>query len=319
MALPFLQQIFRRFFMTRTTILLTAIALLVLLYAMPVAAQSGQSDPWTFTIDGGGVHQSEADLKDDTGGFSVDRWYLGAGFNYSWDDRTSFGVSFGGGRSIYEFDELTGFGGGEPWDTIEDSRVSFTGRFGFGETGTVIIIPTLRLNGEKGASNSDSQTWGLFGAVTWQLNEDLTIGPGIGLFSRLEDGTRAFPVLAIDWNITDHWSLSTGRGLASSQGPGLTLDYKLNEDWSLGFSGRYEDIEFRLDDEGPAAGGVGRDQSIPLVFRADLKPNEKIRLAVFAGIEFAGKLKLKNALDVVVEESKYDPAPIFGGTFEFRF
>ena len=305
--------------MSRSTTALTTITLFALLCAMPVAAQSQQSGPWTFTVDGGGVHQSEAGLKDETGGFSVDRWYLGAGFNHSWDARTSIGASIGGGRSIYDFDELTEFGGGEPWGTIEDSRISLTGRFGFGETGTVIIIPTLRLNGEKGASNSDSRTWGLFGAVAWRLNENLTIGPGIGIFSRLEDGAKFFPVLAIDWDITDRWSLSTGRGLASSQGPGLTLGYKLNEDWSVGLSGRYEDIEFRLDDKGPAAGGVGRDQSIPLVFRADLKPNKMIRLAVFAGIEFAGKLKLKNALDIVVEESEYDPAAIFGGTFEFRF
>jgi len=113
--------------------------------------------------------------------------------------------------------------------------------------------------------------------------------------------------------------LSTGRGLASSQGPGLTLSYKLNEDWSLGVAGRYEDLEFRLDDKGVAAGGVGRDQSFPLVFTAELTPNKKINLSVFAGLEFGGKLKLRNALDILVEESKYDPAPIVGGTFEFRF
>jgi len=305
--------------MNRNSTILTIITLFGLTCAIPVAARAQQAGPWSFNVDGGGVHQSEADLKDSTGGFSVDRWYLGAGVNYSWDARTSFGVSIGGGRSIYEFNDLTGFGGGEPWGTIEDARVSLTGRFGFGDTGSVIIIPTLRLNGEKGANNSDSRTYGLFGAVAWRLNENLTIGPGIGIFTRLEDGTRFFPVLAIDWNISDRWNLSTGRGLASSQGPGLTLSYKLNEDWSLGLSGRYEDIEFRLDDEGPAAGGVGRDQSIPLVFRADLKPNKMISLSFFAGIEFAGKLKLKNTLDVVVEESEYDPSAIFGGTFEFRF
>ena len=305
--------------MIRSNTILTFFAIFCLICTMPVAAQAQQAGPWSFHVDGGGVHQSEADLKDSTGGFSVDRWYLGAGINYSRDARTSFGASIGGGRSIYEFNDLTGFGGGEPWGTIEDARVSLTGRFGFGDTGSVIIIPTLRVNGEKGASNSDSRTFGLFGAVAWRLNENLTIGPGIGIFTRLEDGTRFFPVLAIDWNISDRWNLSTGRGLASSQGPGLTLSYKLNEDWSLGLSGRYEDVEFRLDDDGPAAGGVGRDQSIPLVFRADLKPNKMIKLAVFAGIEFAGKLKLKDTSDIVVEESEYDPAAIFGGTFELRF
>ena len=299
--------------------LLILISLIGFLYVMPVAAQSAQRGPWSFTIDGGGAHQSEVDLKDDTGGFSADRWFLGAAINYSWDVRTSVGAAIGGGRTVYEFNDLTGFGGGEPWGTIEDSRLSLSGRFGFGQTGSVFIIPTVRFNGEKGASNSDSRTFGLFAAAAWRLNENLTIGPGFGVFQRLEDGTRFFPVLAIDWNITDRWNLSTGRGLASSQGPGLTLGYKLNEDWSFGLTGRYEDSEFRLDDKGPAAGGIGRDQSLPLVFSANLRPNKMISLSVFAGIEFGGKLKLKNALDVIVAESKYDPAPIFGGTFELSF
>jgi hypothetical protein len=305
--------------MNRTSIFLIAVFIFGVFISLPVIAQSQQRGPWSFTLDGGGAHQSEVDLKDDTGGFAVDRWFLGAGLNYSWDRRTSIGASIGGGRSTYEFNNETGFGGGEPWDTIEDARLSLTGRFGFGGTGTVMIIPTVRINGEKGASNSDSRTYGLFGAIAWRVNEDLTIGPGVGIFSRLEDGTKFFPILAIDWNISERWNLSTGRGLASSQGPGLTLNYKLNEDWSLGLSGRYEDLEFRLDDDGPEAGGVGRDQSFPMVLRAELKPNRKIRLAVFAGIEFAGELKLKNADDIVVEQSEYDPAALFGGTFEFRF
>jgi len=111
----------------------------------------------------------------------------------------------------------------------------------------------------------------------------------------------------------------TGRGLAASQGPGLMLSYKLNEDWSLGLAGRYEDIEFRLDNEGPAAGGVGRDQSMPVVFMATLEPSKKFSLSVFTGIELNGTLKLKDALGDVVEESSYDPAALFGATFEIRF
>jgi hypothetical protein len=50
-----------------------------------------------------------------------------------------------------------------------------------------------------------------------------------------------------------------------------------------------------------------------------MKPDSNMNFSVFAGLEFGGKLKLRNTLDILVEESKYDPAPVFGGTFEFRF
>jgi hypothetical protein len=298
---------------------LALIAVFCINYIPNALAQAPQSGPWNFRLDGGAVHQAEADLKDSVGGFAIDRWFISAGLDYAWDFRNSIGFSLGGGRSSYEFDNLTEFGEGSPWNEVEDTRAAVTGRFEFSDTGTAIVIPTVRFNREKGASSSDSRSFGLFAAAAWRVNEDLTVGPGIGVFSKLEDGVRAFPILVIDWNISERWNLSTGRGLASSQGPGLTLSYALNPNWSFGLSGRYENIEFRLNEEGPAPGGIGRDQSLPLVFTAALQPNRKIRLAVFAGIELGGKLKLKNAMDEIVEESKYDPAPLFGATFAFRF
>jgi len=300
-------------------VILTVITLLAFFYTSSVESQQSQRSPWAFTVDGGGAHQSEVDLKSGSGSFSVDRWFLGAGLNHSWSARASVGVSIGGGKSIYEFDEQSNFGAGKPWGTIDDSRLSVSARFGVGEKGMALVIPTVRFNGEKGASNGDSRTFGLFGAVFWRINENLSIGPGFGTFSRLEGSARFFPILAIDWNITERWNLSTGGGLASSQGPGLTLSYAINEDWSVGVAGRYEDLEFRLDDDGVAAGGIGRDQSVPLILTAELKPSQKIKLSLFAGVEFGGELELRNSADILVEEIQYDPAPLFGATFEFRF
>lgn len=304
--------------MSLTKTILNTIVFFTLSFSMTAVAQTQQTGPVIFKVDGGAVHQSEADLTDSSGGFAVDRWFISAGMDYVWDQRTSLGFSIGGGKAIYEFNSESGFGGGAVWNKIDDMRVSATARFGFGNTGTMIIIPTVRWNGEKGSSASDS-TYGLYAATAWQLNESLNIGPGIGVFSRLEGGTRFFPILAIDWTINDRWYLSTARGLAASQGPGLTLGYKLNDDWSFGISGRYEDIEFRLDDEGATAGGVGRDQSLPLVALATLTPNSTFKVSVIAGIELGGKLKLKDATGEVVEESSYDPAMIVGATFEIRF
>ncbi len=302
--------------MTRTLRIPASITLFGILCCITFSAQAGT---YIFKADGGGVHQSESDLSDSGGSFAVDRWFVSASVDYAWDARTSLGFSVGGGNSDYEFGDLAGLGGGEPWNEIKDARVSVTWRFGFGETGSFIVIPSARFNGESGANSGDSSTYGLYAAAAWRINENLTIGPGLGVFSRLDDSSRIFPILAIDWSITDRWNLSTGRGLAASQGPGLMLSYQLSEDWSLGLGGRYEDIEFRLDEEGPAAGGVGRDQSMPLVFMATLKPSKKFSLSVFTGIELNGTLKIKDAQGVVVDESSYDPAPLFGATFEARF
>jgi len=299
--------------------LLTASAVLSLFCAPAVVAQAPPNDPVSFNFDGGVAVQSNADLKDSEGGFSVNRWFVSMGVNYAWNYRNSVGLSVGGGSSKYDFDDLTVIGDGLPWEEIEDTRISLIGRFGFGEKGSFIIIPSARYNGEKDSNTSDGRTWGLFAGAAWRINEGLTIGPGIGVFSRIESGTRVFPILIIDWDISERWNLSTGRGLAASQGPGLTLTYSLSQKWDLGIAARYENVEFRLDENGPTPGGVGRDQSMPLVATVNWSPNKVVGLSLFAGMEFSGKLKLKNAMDELVAESKYDPAPMFGGTFQLRF
>ncbi len=299
--------------------IIAALTLTTLLFAIPASAQQQNAGPWFFSIDGIGAHQSEADLKDSSGGFARDAWIVRAGLDYAWSRRGSVGLSVGGGAYIYDFNDESGFGGGEPWHKVNDARVTLSGRFGIGKTGQLFIVPTVRFNGESGASASDSRTFGVYAAAAWRLRENLTIGPGIGVFSRLENGTQVFPILAIDWDISDRWNLSTGRGLASSQGPGLTLSYTLNDDWSFGLTGRYENVEFRLDDKGPAPGGVGRDQSMPLVFSARLTPNKKLNLTVLAGLAVNGELKLKNSNGDTLEETNYDPALLFGAAFEYRF
>lgn len=92
------------------------------------------------------------------------------------------------------------------------------------------------------------RTEGGLAGSSWGLSESLSIGPGLGWFSEIDGGSSAFPILLIDWKITDKWRLNTGRGLAASQGPGLTLNYQLAERWPLGLTGRYEKTRFALGD-----------------------------------------------------------------------
>lgn len=301
-----------------TRILAATLFTSVLLCHSPSSQAQSQS-PWIFTADALGVHQNDTDMTDTGGSFNVDRWFVSGGVTFAWNARDMVGVSIGGGKSIYDFDGQGGFAGGDPWNNVSDTRLTFIGRMGFGDTGVLTLVPTIRVNGESGASTGDSTTYGLFAAASWRLSESLTIGPGIGVFTRLEDGVRVFPVLAVDWDISDRWNLATGSGVASSQGPGLTLRYKLNDDWSFGLTGRYEDLEFRLDDKGVAPNGIGRDQSFPMVVSVQLKPNNTFQMSLFAGAQMMGQLRLEDSKGKKLQETDYDAALIVGASIEARF
>jgi len=290
--------------------------MLALAFSGPLMAQPQPG--WSFSVDGALAHQSEADLDDGDGAFSLDRWYAGASLDYLFTPRTALGLNFGGGRSDYDFGGSTALGA-DPWGAIEDWRVSLVSRFAINDTLSGLVIPSYRVNRESGASTSDADTWGLLAGVSWRIRDGLTLGPGIGVFDRIEESTAVFPILVIDWDITERWNLSTGRGLAASQGPGLTLTYTLTDDWSLGFAGRYEQIDFRLDEDGPVPGGIGRDEVFPLVATATWSPNPGTRLGLFLGGEFGGELELADARGNALARSEYDTALIAGGSFEFRF
>ncbi len=301
----------------KTTTCLAIIVAMSLLVPRASPAQPA-TEGWFWTLDGLYAAQGDADIGEGDGEFSLQRVYLAASLDYLWNPRTALGVSVGGGLSRYDFSGNSGLPG-EPWEDIEDWRVSLVSRFPINDRVSGLIIPSYRVNRESGASTSGADTWGLLAGVSWRLRPGLTLGPGIGVFERLEESTAVFPILVIDWDITERWNLSTGRGLAASQGPGLTLGYTLNQDWTLSLVGRDEPIDFRRDDEGPAPGGIGRDEVFPLVLGAEWAPNPGTRLSFFLGGEFGGELELANPSGEVIARSDYDTALIGGASFSLRF
>ena len=283
-----------------------------------VRAQQAQRGPFVFSLAGAGAYQFDTGL-DQQGSFAVSRWFLQPAVGYAWDRRNSVSVSFGAGENRYEFSGSTDIGGGKPWRNIRDVRASVPIRFAPAEKIDVIVIPSVRTNAESGASLNDGRTEGVIAGGTWRFGPDLSIGPGIGWFTRLGDGYTAFPILALDWNITDTLSLSTGRGLAASQGPGLTLTWKASEQVDLGLAGRYETVRFRLDDSGPSPGGIGEDRSFPVIASVAYRPWPAASLTAFAGAEFLGRLRLEDPDGDRIDETDYDPAPLVGIAFRARF
>ena len=151
----------------RQSLINLSAATLFMIVPASLMAQAPPPDPWSFSVQGGLAVQPEADFKDTDGAFSVDRIFVSASLDYQWNFRNSMGVSIGGGNSDYDFANLGGPEDDAPWGKIENRRLSLSGRFGFGEKGSIFVIPTLRFNGESGASSSDSRSWGMLGGAAW--------------------------------------------------------------------------------------------------------------------------------------------------------
>jgi hypothetical protein len=278
-----------------------------------------QPDHVIWGVDVGVSHQFSTDFSDADGAFSVNRYFIQPSVGYAWDKRNRVSLSFGFGEFDYDFSSAATVDGLEPWGRIRDYHLSLPFRFSPTERTDVYIRPTLRSYAEKGASTKDGRTEGLTAGISWIVSESLTIGPGIGWYTKLGGGSRAFPILIINWAITDRLSLTTGQGLAASQGPGLTLNYRLSDQWRLGLVGRIERIRYALNNEGIATGEYGRDKSLPLLFNINFAPSPAMSIGAFFGFEFDGQLSLEDEDRHALAREDYDIAPLIGLTFRSQF
>ncbi len=181
------------------------------------------------------------------------------------------------------------------------------------------MIPSLRFTAESGADLEDAGSGGGFAGFAYRFSDRLTIGPGIGVVTQLEDDATVFPVVIINWKITDRLNLSTGRGLGATLGPGLTLSWKATHKWNFSLGGRFERLRFRLDENGIAPKGIGDDRSFPLFGGVVYSFSRQARASLVGGVKLGGELRLEDEKGRRITKEDYDPAGFVGFTFSLRF
>ena len=272
---------------------------------------------WSTYIQGGTLHQFDADM-DDGSQFSVNRYFVQAGLTYAMDPQKSVSLALGYGLDDYDFSGNSNFAEPDPWGNVHSMRLSLPVRWGLDREWTLFFVPTVRVASESGASLSDSLFGGGFAGFTYRISDRLTIGPGIGVLRQIEDSS-VFPVLLIQWKITDELTLQTGRGLGATQGPGLTLSWAPVRNWSFGISGRYEKLRFRLDNDGPAPQGIGDDRAFPLLGGITYNFSMDAQVSLVGGVDLGGELRLEDENGNLITEESHDPVPVLGVSFRFRF
>ena len=274
---------------------------------------------WSTSIRGGTLYQFDTEL-DNGGRYSHARYNIQGSRSYSWDSRNSASIALSYSYDDYNFSggNSGSLAGSSPWNNIHSFSLSTPLRKGINDSWSAFLIPYLRFTGETGAEFDETITSGIFAAAAYRFSEKLTIGPGIGVASQLEESASIFPVLIIKWNITDKLSFDTGRALAATQGPGLTLSYKPNQKWKYAVGGRYEKLRFRLDKSGYVSGGIGEDSSFPLFGSCTYNVNSKTKVSMVAGLELGGGLKVENSKGDKIFDDSSEPGILAGLTFNIR-
>ena len=290
-------------------------AILLLAWGTAAAEYGAAGSGWAWKLQAGALYQADTAL--DTGGeFGLERIYLSGSASRMVQGRWRLSMALSYGYEGYDFSGGSGFGGLDPWDKVQEFRASLPLQYIGGEKWRFFAVPSLRLHAETGASTGDGVNGGLLAGAAYRVSDRLTIGPGFGAFSEIEGDPSLFPILLVDWRISDTLSLETGRGFAASRGPGLQLRWRHSPDWQFSLGARYEKTRFRLDDEGPAPGGVGETRSLPLFATARRRLTDDVALTLVGGAGLDERLRLEDAQGRRVAESDASTAPFVGATLE---
>lgn len=273
---------------------------------------------WSHFVQAGYVWQDDTDT-DNGGHFSTNRVLLVTGIAYSPDSEKNFSLSLGYGGYDYKFSGDSGMAGLNPWRNIHSIRLGSSMRWRLAPQWTAFVVPSINMIAEDGADTGDALTGGLMAGFSYRFSDRLTIGPGIGIYNQLEDNAKVLPIPLIRWKITNRLSFDTGGGLGATLGPGLGFNYRLSEKWNLGVNGRFEQLRFRLDNEGKTPNGIGEDSTMSFIGSVTCRFNPMSRISLIVGADLDGTLSLEDEDGTVVSEEDYDTAPFAGLSFSIRF
>jgi len=262
------------------------------------------------------IWQGKADL-DGGGDFGVIGAVLRAGVTAPFGTGNFGGAVFNYDYLDYDFSGNTAFGAG-PWGVVQRYGMSFPFVLRGGDGWIFGITPTLDWFRENGASWSDSLTYGALVSATKSFAPDRRLGLGVAAFYRLEE-TTIFPFLIVDWRLSERWRIVNPLAAGPTGPAGIELDYKLTDTWSLGFGGAWRSQRFRLSESGPTPSGIGEERGVPLFARLSRRFGPQSSFYVYAGAIVGGKLRLEDRNGNEIREVSFDPAPLLGATFSYRF
>jgi len=284
---------------------------------MGAAAQSLQPGQTAGSFSLTGINQFKTDMNE---GGSFDWYEVNArlGANRQFSAQWGAGVFAEYNYQHWSWSNPVAFGGEAPWEGISTPQLGFSVSYSPAPDWRVSVSPSVEWAAETGVGTSGSSTYGAVLLGTHTVSPNLTLGLGAGVFRQIDEN-RVFPFIAINWRITDKWTLSNPLPAGPAGGAGLELSYKVDDEWTVGAGGAYRSYRFRLNDNGPYAGGIGQNRMIPVFARLSYQFLPGTRLDLYGVVNTGGNVQAQSADGVQTWNSDYKTGVGLGLNVNHRF
>jgi len=292
----------------RVPVSLSVLAAASLAAAAPaVAQQEGREAPWTLAVSH--AAGSAADL-DGGGEVDVDRSALTLGWRTRTAGGTGLRLDLRYEQEDWHFSGASALGGAG-WGDVRRARIGFSIQQPLGANWHWAVSPLLQYAGERGAETSDALIYGAALAFNRSFAADKMLGIGLVALHDIDE-TRLRPYLAVSWALGERWRIGNAAATGPAGPAGLELAFRADQRWDFGLGAGMREQRFRLDEDGPNAGGVGESRSLPVYARASLTAGPRLRLEAFAGTALRNRLRLEPGAGGERRSEDYDDSPVFG-------
>jgi hypothetical protein len=264
-----------------------------------------------------GVNQFKTDMNS---GGSFD-WYdanVRLGVNTQFTPNWGGGVFVEYGYQHWSWNNPQAFGSQAPWEGISTPQLGFSVSYSPSAAWRLSVSPSVEWSAETGVGTAGASTYGAVFLGTYTASPTLTLGLGAGVFRQINEN-KVFPFIAVNWRITDNWTLSNPLPAGPAGGAGLELSYKIDEQWTIGAGGAYRSYRFRLNDSGPYAGGIGQNRLIPVFARVSYQFAPSTRIDLYGVASTGGNVQAQSADGTQTVNSNYNTGVGLGLNLSHRF
>ncbi|GAB4546527.1 MAG: hypothetical protein Tsb0013_05450 [Phycisphaerales bacterium] len=310
--------------MTTTTLALAcSLALVPHTLGQTEDAPSLTDDPgWstTLSLDASHTLAFDADIDGSDASVTTNATRFGVGLEFARpDNRLAFGIGFRGEVADYDFDNADQLVVGldsDPFDTFLRQRIELTGRYAINDAWGLFGAAGIEAAYESGADfGSAIQGGGTFLATWTNQARDLTLGFGVGGFTRLDDDPIVFPLVSIRWQIDERLRLENER-------LGLALTYDATDELAFALLGRFDRAEYRLDEHNAAVSeGVLTDNRIALAGRVTWRPDaiDGLSVSLTGGALIYREIQMLDDDAEEIFEDEADPSAFIAVRVRYEF
>lgn len=205
-----------------------------------------------------------------------------------------------------------------PWENVHTIDIAPSAGIIFTPGFQLLAWVPMRFSQEGGRSETPF-TGGIIGAARFVLDQGrFATTLGVGFMSELEGSGRVFPVIGVDWEVSERWRFVTEGG--PYEGGLATVIFGPSKDIKLRVSSGWERKRFRLSDSGTRhPNGIGQQVDAPILAGLDLRLSHAFHLEFHGGLSVAGRLTIFDSNGNRLLESDYDVAGRVGGSLQIVF